>query len=593
MDKIRDDIFIGLVSGNELKKDKRIRRRSYILQSIPFNELSNFKNLGWEEHKRYKTRVQIKIEKSFDIAFEDEIWTLFADMGFNYLNKDRHFKIPYSENDKLTQQMDVFALDDETILLIECKASSNLNRNRSFKEEIEAIGGKKSGLFQVLREIFPDNKFKVKIILATKNYDLSSVDMDRLKNYDIAYLGEDEFEYYRELTNHLGSVAKYQLLGSLFRGQTIPELNHKVPAIKGKLGGHNFYSFSIEPERLLKMSYVLHRKEANKDMMPTYQRIIKKDRLRKIKHFINNGGYFPNSVLISIDSDRELVFERANTQCEESLCTIGVLSLPKIYGSSYIIDGQHRVYGYSDTHYESSNTIPVVAFVNLNRSEQVELFMQINENQKSVNKTLRNTLNADLLWGSDDLNEALKAFLLRIVQELGENRRSPLYKRIIIGENSKTNYCCITIDTIYSALNRGNFVGKVAKNTIKVRGSFYNGNIDSSFERLFRFLILCLDYFREKLLNEWEIGDIDTGFLSINPTIYSLIRIISDIVDHLEKTEEINTYTINVDTLFNEVKKYLDLSCPKIVDRLIGRIDTFRGAIPQRHMGPVLVVGFH
>jgi len=94
MDKIRDDIFIGLVSGNELKKDKRIRRRSYILQSIPFNELSNFKNLGWEEHKRYKTRVQIKIEKSFDIAFEDEIWTLFADMGFNYLNKDRHFKIP-------------------------------------------------------------------------------------------------------------------------------------------------------------------------------------------------------------------------------------------------------------------------------------------------------------------------------------------------------------------------------------------------------------------------------------------------------------------------------------------------------------------
>ncbi|MBN1639245.1 MAG: DGQHR domain-containing protein [Ignavibacteriales bacterium] len=558
MDTIRENLFNGLVFDKDLNKCKAIRRRCFILQSVPMNELSNYKKSGWEEHKLYKTKAQVKKEKPFDIAFEDEIWSLFADMGFNYLNKDRQFKIPYSENYKLTQQIDVFVLDDETILIIECKASSILNRNRSFKEEIDAIGGKKAGLFQVLHEIFPDNKYKVKIILATKNYVLSSADMDRLKNYDIAYLGEEEFEYYRGLTNHLGSAAKYQLLGSLFRGKTIPELNHKVPAIRGKLGGHQFYSFSIEPERLLKMSYVLHRTKANKDMMPTYQRIIKKDRLKKIKYFINSGGYFPNSVLISIDSAKELVFERANTQCNDSICTVGVLSLPKVYGSSFIIDGQHRVYGYSDTHYESSNTIPVVAFVNLNRSEQVNLFMQINENQKSVSKNLRNTLNADLLWGSNDLNEALKAFLLRIAQELGENRSSPLYKKVIIGENSKTNFCCITIDTIYSALNRGNFVGKVAKNTIKVRGSFYDGDLDSSFDRLFRFITLCLDYFRENLFDEWEIGDNNTGFLSINPTIYSLIRIFSDIIDHLEKTEKINTYTTNVDILFNESKKFLD-----------------------------------
>ena len=43
------------------------------------------------------------------------------------------------------------------------------------------------------------------------------------------------------------------------------------------MGGHTYYSFSIEPEKLLKLAYVLHRNEANSDMMPTYQRIIKKD----------------------------------------------------------------------------------------------------------------------------------------------------------------------------------------------------------------------------------------------------------------------------------------------------------------------------
>ncbi|MFH2047966.1 MAG: DGQHR domain-containing protein [bacterium] len=558
MDKVKNNFFNGLVSGKELIKDKSLRRRGYVLQSVPLNELQRYKENGWEEHKLYKTKAQIKKEKPIDVAFEDEIWTLFADMGFNYLNKDRMFKIPYSENCTLTQQIDVFALDDETILIIECKASNNLNRNRGFKEEIEAIGGKKAGLYQILHKIFPDNKYKIKIIFASRNYVLSSVDMDRLKNYDIAYLGEEEYEYYRGLTNHLGSAAKYQLLGSLFRGQKIPELNHKVPAIRGKLGGHQFYSFSIEPERLLKMSYVLHRTKANKDMMPTYQRIIKKDRLKNIKNFINKGGYFPNSVIVNIDAEKDLVFEKANTQCKDSLCMLGILSLPKMYGSSFIIDGQHRVYGYSDTHYESSNTIPVVAFVNLKRTEQVELFMQINENQKSVNKNLRNTLNADLLWGSNDLSEAIKALKLRIAQELGENRGSPLYKRVIIGENNKTNYCCITIDTIFTALNRGNFIGKVSKDAIKARGSFYNGNIDSSFDRLFRFLMLCLEYFQVNLPDEWELGDSDNGFLSTNPTIYSLILIFSDIVDHLENTEEINTYTVNIDTLFNEVQIYLD-----------------------------------
>ena len=68
------------------------------------------------------------------------------------------------------------------------------------------------------------------------------------------------------------------------------------------MGGHKYYSFSIEPERLLKIGYVLHRNEANKNMMPTYQRIIKKKRLTDVQKFINGGGYFPNSLIISIDT---------------------------------------------------------------------------------------------------------------------------------------------------------------------------------------------------------------------------------------------------------------------------------------------------
>ena len=59
------------------------------------------------------------------------------------------------------------------------------------------------------------------------------------------------------------------------------------------MGGYTYYSFSIEPEKLLKIGYVLHRNKANRKLMPTYQRLIKKSRLKSVQDFVDNGGFFP------------------------------------------------------------------------------------------------------------------------------------------------------------------------------------------------------------------------------------------------------------------------------------------------------------
>ena len=40
-------------------------------------------------------------------------------------------------------------------------------------------------------------------------------------------------------------------------------------------------------------------------------------------------------------------------------------------------------------------------------------------------------------------------------------------------------------------------------------------------------------------------------------------------------------------------KSQIPMSCPKIVDRLIGHINALRGAVTQRHVRPVLIVYFH
>ena len=324
------------------------------------------------------------------------------------------------------------------------------------------------------------------------------------------------------------------------------------------MGVHTYYSFSVEPEKLLKIGYVLHRNKANKKLMPTYQRLIKKSRLTAIQQFIDHAGFFPNSLVINIESEKQLNFDLANNQIENSISKIGILHLPKTYRSAYIIDGQHRLYGYANSEYRIKNSIPVVAFVNLNRTEQVRLFMQINENQKAVPKNLRNTLNADLLWNSRELEDRVKAIKLQVAQDLGEDSDSPLYDRVIIGENPKTSTRCITIDTIKVGLDRSNFFGAVIKNAIKKEGSFLAGDTDKTYDKLLPFLKEAFRYLQENLKVEWKQGEANEGVLTINAAIESFIRLFSDLVDHLIHEQNLNPRVAQTEELIKECEYYLD-----------------------------------
>jgi len=184
--------------------------------------------------------------------------------------------------------------------------------------------------------------------------------------------------------------------------------------------------------------------------------------------------------------------------------------------------------------------------------------MQINENQKAVPKNLRNTLNSDLLWDSDDKNEQIKALKLQLAQDLGEEKSSPLYDRVIIGENPKTATRCITIDSIKIGLDRSNFFGVFVKNAIKIDGTFYKGNNDATFDTFFPFLIGCFQYIKDHLPNEWMQGEKEDGYLTINAGVESLIRIFSDIIDHLVGNGKANPKAQPSDSILSETIYYLD-----------------------------------
>lgn len=550
----------SIVTDEALARARALRSKTFVESKERRAALSELIEEGWEEYKSYKNEkfVGVRKNKKFDEVFEDKVWCLFAKLGFTHLNKDRYFEMSYDfQNSNITQQIDIFAADDETVIIVECKAAETI-RDGVFKKPIEAFHGQMDGLRREAQKKFP--KAKVKFIWATHNFIISPADLTKMREWDIVHFSDAVINYYCELVKHLGTCARFQLLGNLFANQEIRNMEDKVPAIQGEMGGHKYYSFSIEPERLLKIGYVLHRNEANKNMMPTYQRLIKKKRLSDVQKFINAGGYFPNSLIISIDSSgKGLQFDASGTKVDGALSRLGVLHLPKRYRSAYIIDGQHRLYGYSDSDYAATNSIPVVAFVDLDRQEQIKLFMDINENQKAVPKTLRVTLNADMLWDSSDYNERRQALRSKIAQMFGEEETSPLMGRVVIGEDEKSSVKCITVEAIQSALKKCNFMTQFGKkNCILKDGTFDVGTNQATCDLLYPFLESCLCYVKDSAQDEWERGDSNDGMLTMNRGIQAVIRVINDIVDYLVDRKEITPKTQKTEELVKQVAFYLD-----------------------------------
>lgn len=555
-----------LLAVSKIPAETRRRLANHLIETVPTGKVDVYEQNGWVVDKELKTRVRMRKEKPHDVAFEGRVWGAFARLQFPHLNRDRGFKLQYGSAPNQTQQVDVFVADDEVVLIIECKSTETI-RSEPFKKESEAIAGQRAGIINRVREEYPQHK--VKFILATNNFTLSSDTKTRLASADIFHVSEDTVEYFLTLADHLGAAAKYQLLGALFAGQKIPNLEPTVPAIRGSMGGHTYYSFSIAPARLLKMAYVLHRNQANSDLMPTYQRLIKKSRLKKVAEFVEQGGFFPNSIILNIETKKRkgnLQFDLGGKDSTTGAAKAGLLHLPQTYRAAYVIDGQHRLYGYANSDRADTDLIPVVAFIDLARADQVKLFMQINENQQAVPKNLRNTLNADLLWASDDYTERARALRLRIAQHLGEQKTSPLYDRVIIGENQRTNLRSITIEAISNGLQRGNFIGSFTKTGAKSQGTFYAGDNQPTADRLIPFLEMAFRYLSEGLPAQWSLGSADLGFVFMNNGVEAYLRLLSDIVDHVKEQGDVDPLTSSTDDLIGACHYYLD----PLIDHLDG-----------------------
>lgn len=534
------------------------RLSPYQLQTVVKSAIEAYEQDGWTVERTLRRSVKMRKPKPHDVAFRDRVWSTFARLQFDLMNRGDGIDLVVGNDEK--QHVSVLAGDDEVFLVVTCVSSEEL-RTTHLRQDVQSVVDSRAEVMRILRRRFPGRK--IKFIIATNNIAVTPSAHASMDDVGIVHMDEEAIEYFMLLAEHLGKAARYQLLGSLFAGQRIPALDPEVHAIRGRMGGLTYFFFAIEPDRLLKLAYILHRNKANSSLMPTYQRLIKRSRLQAVSRFVDDGGFFPNSIIINLETgSRAPRFDAASKAGDGPV--FGTLHLPQTYRAAYVIDGQHRLYGYAHSARATSELVPVVAFVNLPRSEQVRLFMQINENQQAVPKNLRNTLNADLLWDSSDLREQVRALKLRIAQHLGEAKGSPLYGRIILGENPRSAIRCLTIDAVNNGLTRGNFLGSFYKSSVKEVGTFYSGTNDATFDALVPFIERCLEYVRDGLETQWTLGGGEGGVVFINIGVESLLRIFSDIIDHLIAAAGIDPRAKSLTELFAMAGPYLDL----VIDHL-------------------------
>ena len=535
------------------------RRKPFVQKSVrSADAIHEHEAKGWQVDRKLKRDTKLKREKDIAERLEDRFWMLLFKLGYPEVSDGRNFTVLIQRKgaEPLRKQIDSFGKDDETVIVAECKASGKLAR-RSLQKDIEEFANLKGPISRAVHKHYGSNvKLKIIWLFVTENIIWSTPDKQRAQGENIRIITERELRYYAQIADHLGKAARYQFLAEFLKDQKIPELSEQtVSAIKGKLGGKPFYCFVTTPRHLLKISFVNHRTLNDPEGLPTYQRLVNRSRMRDIGEFIKTGGYFPNNLLINFH--RPVRFDKI-TQDERAGVTLGQLYLPDRYRSAWIVDGQHRLYGFSpiDDKFLDQNVI-VVAFEMLPKVEEAGLFVTINHEQKSVPKHLLDDLEGALNWDSTIPSKRIGAIAARLINFLNTDIGESFYNRVTQQGMPSTSKTCLTIPALKGALLRSGLLGRSLLNDTNYNLGAFCGRTDSdTLDRARSAMNRYFGLIRNANLTEWENGR--DGFLCTNVAVQAYIMLLGSVLKYWETNTAADAHEMAVEDMMIEIEEYLN-----------------------------------
>ncbi len=555
LDRISDD-------PKELKKEHNKRRKSYKEKSVKKSEYQICIDSGWEVINESTYRTRLKKEFKHDEKLENRVWNLFFLLRYPAINIGRDFKVRIERKNAnpLQKQIDILAKDDETVIVTECKSSETMKK-RSLQKDIEEFANLKGPISTAIKRHY-GRDFKPKIIwlFVTNNIIWSDQDKERAKGENIHRITENQLDYYERIADHLRGGARFQFLAEFLKDQKISELeNIKIPAIKGKIGGNTFYSFVSTPKQLLKVSFINHRSLNDPDGAPTYQRLVQKSRIKKISEYIKQDGFFPSNILANFKKKPR--FDQIDQKDELSNVHFGHLYLPPRYRSLWIIDGQHRLYGFTplmgedeEKDYLSQNII-VLAFEELDPDKEAELFVTINHEQKSVRRDLLDELEGELKWGSDNPRERIGAISSRLIRELGKEHGNAFFNKIVQLDIKSTDEKCLTVPEIKNGIKNSGLIGTVFKRKEFQPGPLSGIDDEQTLKRAKETINLYFDRIANSNRKIWDTGR--KGFLCTNPSIQGYVLLLSSMIKNKLKNNEV-ARNLSPEKLIGSISCYME-----------------------------------
>lgn len=145
-------------------------------------------------------------------------------------------------------------------------------------------------------------------------------------------------------------------------------LRYSVSSVRQ--GRHVFYTLTVPSDVLARTCVVSTRKENPSD---GFQRELDEKRAIEIAHYIDEDvGTIPSSIVLSAQPEADLKIVGRGKTLEFN-------DTPRAF---LILDGQHRVFGFSKA--RTMLRVPVVVYNGLSRTDETRLFIDINTKQRPV-----------------------------------------------------------------------------------------------------------------------------------------------------------------------------------------------------------------
>jgi DGQHR domain-containing protein len=198
-------------------------------------------------------------------------------------------------------------------------------------------------------------------------------------------------------------------------------------------GKHSFYTLTMPSDVLARTCVVSTRKE---DPLQGFQRTLDEKRAYEIAQYIDKGlGTIPNSIVLSAQPAANLkIIGRGKT-----------LEFSDASGAFLILDGQHRVFGFSKA--ATPLRVPVVIYNGLSRMQESRLFIDINTKQRPVPSQL--LLDIKQLA---DIEDSAEATLREIFDEFNENLSSAMSGLMAPFESAKNKITRVTFNSAVKPL---------------------------------------------------------------------------------------------------------------------------------------------